>query len=310
MWLSGSVSSTINASDALISPQKYDALLELEKTQIKIKYIGEFSFREKKKLEQWIRSVGHSMTHIYGQLPLDEIYITFTPYREINEPVPFAKIMRGSTQGINFHVNPSKKLDDFINDWTAYHEFSHLMIPYPSDADLWFSEGLASYYQNIIMGRMRILSPIQAWQKIYDGFLRGSKDTKMFHFTLKQLSPTMRENSSFMRVYWTGAYYFLSVDIALRQQNQSLDTVLFDLQRCCLQSTKNWTALGLIKKMDQLSNTLIFSDQYRSIIDSYTLTGFESRFEALGLSRTNDTLFITPEQPVQLYQQIMTRPNH
>lgn len=316
MLLACSISTmTLQAAENPTAPRTPSSFIQLDNNRITIDYNGNFSPAEKAKLAQWLQSVTSAMTYTYGRLPLDTIYIELIPYRKTNEPVPFGKIVRWPQQGITFHVNPGKNLDDFINDWTAYHEFSHLMIPYPGDDDMWFSEGLASYYQNIIMGRAGILSPLQAWQKIYDGFVRGSKDTRMQHLTLKQLSPSMWENRSFMRVYWSGAYYFLSVDIALRQQHQSLDQVLSKLQRCCLQSKQSWTALSLINKMDQLSNTRIFSEHYQSIINSNQLSGFESNFDTLGLTLTNEKLAITakrdsiaPKQNNKLYQQIMSRP--
>ena len=55
-------------------------------------------------------------------------------------------------------VNPESSMQEITNDWTAFHELSHLLIPYRGHGDLWFSEGLATYYQNIIQARAGVLS--------------------------------------------------------------------------------------------------------------------------------------------------------
>ncbi len=262
-------------------------IIDIAGSQLAIVFNGHFLPAEQQKLLRWITHVAQASTSVYGRPPLTTITIQFIPTRTAKEPVPFGRINRGKQQGISFYVNPKYPLDAFINDWTAYHEFSHLMIPYPGDDDMWFSEGLASYYQNIIMGRTGIRPPLEAWQRLYAGFVRGANDTKMQHLNLKQLSPKMQESRSFMRVYWSGAYYFFSVDVALRKQQQSLDQVLSQLQRCCLLSKRNWTALQLIKKMDQLSATTIFSREYTKVIQSTALQGFESQFKTIGLEITN-----------------------
>ena len=242
-----------------------------------------FSAAQRQKLRQWITAVAKASTHVYGHLPLATTTIQFIAYRSSRGPVPFGTINRQAPQGIRFYVNPDHPLDAFINDWTAYHEFSHLMIPSPGDDALWFSEGLASYYQNIIMGRSGVYSPLQAWQRLYAGFVRGANDTKMQHLSLKQLSPRMRQTRSFMRVYWSGAYYFFAVDIALRKQQQSLDKVLAQLQQCCLDQRRDWTVLQLIDKLDELSGTDIFSREYAAVIHAKSLQGFEARFADIGL---------------------------
>jgi hypothetical protein len=282
-------------------------------TNFAITFKGDFTAEEQSLLTDWLKSVGASMTSVYGKLPLNTIIIEFIPYRKANEPVPFAKVIRWPHQGIAFYVNPSLPLSDFINDWTAYHEFSHLMIPYPGDDAMWFSEGLASYYQNLVMARADILSPVAAWQKIYAGFVRGANDNRRPDLTLGELSPKMWKNRSFMRVYWSGAFYFMSVDIALREKGSSLDAVLRDLQQCCLHKSQDWNVTQLIQTMDELSDSRIFSEQYQRSINNKQLAGFDSAFTQIGLAVEGDQLHSmssnSPQKPA-LYQEIMTQAIH
>ncbi len=295
------------------SDTRVETELAFNNSRFSITFKGDFSKAEQEKLTSWLKVVGDSMTSVYGRLPLESIIVEFIPYRKANEPVPFGKVIRWPKQGISFYVNPELPLDTFINDWTAYHEFSHLMIPYPGDNAMWFSEGLASYYQNLVMARAGVLSSLRAWQKIYDGFIRGSNDTKRQDLTLGELSPQMWQNRSFMRVYWSGAYYFMSVDIALRQQGSSLDKVLLDLQSCCLQRSKDWTVVELITTLDDLSDSRIFREQYQLSINSYQLQGFEPAFLEIGLTINNGQLSAPDQkagQKAPLFKQIMTQDIH
>ncbi|ARN75068.1 hypothetical protein [Oceanicoccus sagamiensis] len=289
------------------SDARSSSTISIDNTTFAVTFKGDFTEAERDKLTQWLKLVGQSMTTVYGRLPLNTIMVEFIPYRKANEPVPFGKVIRWPKQGISFYVNPAISLDRFINDWTAYHEFSHLMIPYPGDDAMWFSEGLASYYQNLVMARAGVLSPLAAWQKIFDGFVRGANDTKRQDLTLGELSPQMWQNRSFMRVYWSGAYYFMAVDIALREQGQSLDEVMLGLQQCCLHKSRDWTVTELIQTLDQLSHSRVFSEQYQQSINSKQLQGFEPAFNQIGLGLKGGKLYQMKTNKLGLSQQIMTQ---
>ena len=61
-----------------------------------------------------------------------------------SEPVPWANTVRSGEQAVEFYVDPSYDLSEFLADWTAPHEISHLSIPYVGRSNMWFSEGYAS----------------------------------------------------------------------------------------------------------------------------------------------------------------------
>lgn len=204
--------------------------------------------------------MGETITLLHGTLPRERIRIELTAYPS-GAAVPFARVKRGSPQGIEFFINPAQPLDEFIGDWTAYHELSHLFIPFPGIDDIWFSEGLASYYQNVLQYRTGLLTEEQAWQKLHDGFERGRNDDGDSELTLAELSPLMRKKHSFMRVYWSGALYFLEADLALRADSgagMSLDTVLREFGACCLERRRDWDGASIAAEFDRIAGTAIF----------------------------------------------------
>ena len=167
-------------------------------------------------------------------------------------------------------------------DWTATHEFSHLLIPYVSSRDRWLSEGLASYYQNLLRARDGRLSDQQAWQKLHDGFQRGERGTN--GGTLAEA--TRSGHGSIMRVYWSGAAMLLKADTRLRERTdnrQSLDSVLRALNKCCMEPGKRWKAWDLLEELDRLSGLSVFTDTYREHVHTDSFPDLGDIYDDLGL---------------------------
>ncbi len=227
----------------------------------------EFSAAEQQQLRDWLKHMGAAITTLHGQWPRDTIRIAFKAYRS-SGPVPFGRILRNRPEGILFYVNPARPLQEFVNDWTAYHEFSHLFIPYPGRADAWFSEGLASYYQNILQVRAGVLSADAAYDRYAAAFQRGADDNAHADLTLAELSAAMMQRRAFMRVYWSGALYFLEADLLLRaaEQPQTLDDVLRAYNRCCLPEGEERRARDLAAEFDRIAATDVFS----ALLQKYT----------------------------------------
>ena len=198
-------------------------------------------------------------------------------------PVPWAHTVRQtSPEGVAFHVNPARSLEEFVSDWTAVHEFSHLYIPYPGGRDIWISEGFASYYQNILMARAGVLSEKQAWQKLSDGFKRGMGDRNR-NVSLGDLSPNMRKKRAFMRVYWSGALYFLEADIKLRSVGNSLDNIVSEFSRCCRTNVRYWNGIKLARSFDEIAETHLFEPLFREYESEFQIRDYESILKKLGI---------------------------
>ena len=250
-----------------------------------IDWNGDYAQSERDKLKTWLVSTGETVTLLHGNLPRQTIRIELTAYPSSSSAVPFARILRREPQGIEFFVNPTRPLSEFIKDWTAYHELSHLFIPFPGDADIWFSEGLASYYQNVLQYRAGLLTEKQTWQKLHEGFIRGG-DATDDELTLAELSPRMRERGAFMRVYWSGALYFLEADVALRARSNgqvTLDSVLREFGECCLAQRRRWDGGRLAAEFDRIAASDIFRSLYASYADTTTIPDFEPVLAAAGV---------------------------
>ncbi|MBT8444914.1 MAG: hypothetical protein HKN81_06960 [Gammaproteobacteria bacterium] len=258
-----------------------------------IDWRGDYSADQQEKLRDWLSTVGQTVTLLNGRLPRDTIRIELTAYASAGEAVPFAMVKRRNPQGVEFYINPSQPLDAFVTDWTAYHELSHLFIPYPGNADVWFSEGLASYYQNVLQYRGGLLTEREAWQKLLNGFMRGRDDDRHRDMTLGELSPRMRTERAFMRVYWSGALYFLEADLAVREHSDGtarLDTILADYGECCLEARRRWNGRQIAREFDRLAGAEIFVPLFDRYAASMKIPDFRPALASAGVLLDRDTV--------------------
>ncbi len=258
--------------------------INLPSTNIQLEFQGYFSESQKQMLKGWVVEMAQSVTSIYGEFPLKRARVKLVRSYSWFEPVPWGEIQRWRSSRVVLHVNPSFSYEQIRSDWTAVHELSHLLLPYVGDSDSWFSEGLASYYQNIARAKSGLLTEQEAFQKLFHGFRRGEKNARNKPV---QLSLASKKRGNTMRIYWSGAAYFLNVDINLRKlsnNQQSLDSVLRLYRDCCLPNHRVTSLGSVISKLDELSKTEVFSSEYKKIIDSKQFPDYRESFAYLGIS--------------------------
>jgi hypothetical protein len=263
-----------------------------------IDWRGDFTAEQKHKIRDWVSSVGETVGLLHGSLPRPEVRMAMQPY-PARSAVPFARVLRDQPQGILFYINPDKPLDEFVSDWTAYHEFSHLFIPYPGYDDIWFSEGLASYYQNILQLRGGLLTRDETLERFIAAFKRGEDDDGHAELTLGELSAEMRERRAFMRVYWSGALYFMEADVLLRRQTElTLDDVLREFGECCLQQPGKWTGMRIASEFDRIAGEPLFVplyeryEQSKAIPDAAPILAAPEMDEILSAGEEIETLAV------------------
>ena len=246
----------------------------------------DFDTSEHKRLTEWVTYISDALANIFGHWPRHEWEIAITPAAAAgDDPIPWAQIHRNTVDRVDFFIAPRASLEELKHAWTGYHELAHLLIPYQGWGDSWFSEGLASYYQNIMQARNGILSEEETWQRIYDGFSRGRAETEFDGQSLEQVSKAMRVNGGYMRVYWSGAWYFLTIDVLLRRQPEkslSLDTALQQLNNCC--ADDSLSAIEIARRLDELNGVALFETLFNQARQSTRVPEFESIFTYLGIN--------------------------
>lgn len=249
-------------------------------------------------MADWISDAARMVASVYGRFPDPQIQVLIVPNARGNEPTPWAYVARGGAPAVHLFINQRRPLHEFFDDWTATHELSHLLLPFIDQDDAWLSEGVATYYQNVLRARAGKLTPQQAWTRMNAGFLRGRSEVP--DMTLAQATENMYRGSTYMRVYWEGAAIVLLADTRLRQLTggkQSMDTALAALHDCCLQTDKLWSARALLDKLDELTGTRVFSELYATHVGSREFPDLSATYRALGLGAGADGIVLTADAP-------------
>ncbi|NVJ64885.1 MAG: hypothetical protein HWE16_00230 [Gammaproteobacteria bacterium] len=253
-------------------------------SQIQLEFEGRFSDAQKQELSDWVEEMALAVANVYGEFPLDKARVKLVRSYSWREPVPWGEVKRRRGSKVVLHVNPDFSYAKLRADWTAAHEMSHLFLPYVGSDNKWFSEGLASYYQNIARGSVGLLTERETFQKLFHGFRRGERNAQRRPVRLSDASSSRGNN---MRVYWSGAAYFFNVDVKLRQESngkQSLATVLKQYKNCCLPNHSVTALWRVIDRLDRLSGTEIFTDEYQKIISSKQFPDYAETFQQLGIT--------------------------
>lgn len=222
---------------------------------------SDFGSEQRAQLQDWIRATDAAMQRLLGPLNYDYI-VHFNRHPGGNEPVPWAETDKGSGRRAIFHVDLRYSWEQLANDWTAPHELSHLMFPYLGERSRWFAEGIASYLQYQIMYAGHVLPWEQAINRYQQRFERARRVSDQRSI----VGQSDRGGGDYARLYWGGAAYFLEVDRRLWEQQQlRIADILARYRDCCYQP---WgiNADGLIRQLNQLSASRIFSQAYTATV--------------------------------------------
>jgi hypothetical protein len=241
---------------------------------------------------EWVQSTADTVKLVYGRFPNANAKIVVIPSTEnawgSDSPVIYGRVTRHDGETVELFIDPERPIEEFYTDWTATHEFSHLMLPLLSQRYRWISEGFASYYQNVLMSRAERYTPEFAWQRLHEGFERGRESRP-------DLSPNDAASAGIrharMKVYWSGAAIALMADITLRERSdgeESLDYVLGQLQSCCLPSTRRWSGPQLFEKLDTFVEAPVFMPLYRQYANDDGFPDLAPLLSDLGVSTNQD----------------------
>jgi hypothetical protein len=263
--------------------------IALEGGTLHVAVIGEHDRARRERLFAWLRRVAKAALSAYGHLALADVQVLVIPVGAQDEAVVFGQSTRGQGNALTLFVDPAHGDAEFNRDWVAVHELSHLFHPYLGDRGAWLAEGLATYYQNVLRARAGLLTPVQAWAALDDGFVRGRKRTRG-DSTLEAASGKMGD---FQRIYWSGTAYWLAVDVELRRASRdrlSVDEALRRFDACCLPSERSWAPDEFVAKLDALIGSDVFSKTFRVYRVRRDFPDLAALYAALGIRHDGDQL--------------------
>jgi hypothetical protein len=232
--------------------------LERPGGRLRIALLPPWNARERPRIEP----VVDALLLGYGRLPRPDAQLLALPLPGVREAAPWGQTTRGAAAAVQLFAGADAPQAALLEDWTATHELVHLMHPHLGPRGRWLSEGLASYWQNVLRARAGVLTPEQAWERLQAGLQRGRDERRCDGLTLVQASRRAGELRCYMRVYWSGAAYWLEADLALRARGDSLDALLRRYADCCLQRHDDLAPEDFVAQLDRLAEGDVFGARH------------------------------------------------
>ncbi|MEM8815109.1 MAG: hypothetical protein AAGE85_04740 [Pseudomonadota bacterium] len=298
-----------NASAAVAFGSFVDARRQVGGATLRIALMRAKRGRPRTELIDWAASAAGNVSLSYGRLPNPAPHVILVPLDGgRGSPVPFGRVIRDGGESIELFVRQNASLESLYADWTATHEFSHLMLPYLGSRNRWISEGFAQYFQNVLLARAGTYSSELAAQKLYEGFRRGQA-------SVPRLSPIAATRdggrAATMKVYWSGAVLALKADVELRRRSngtQTLDSVLEAFMHCCLPATRAWGGTELLEKLDELAGSPVFMPLYHRYGNAAGFPDYLPVFAELGIEVDRNRVELRDDAPLASLREAILAP--
>ncbi len=236
---------------------------------------------------RWLGAAATTAAQLHGRFPVPEALVAVVPVAG-GDDVAFGNVGRGGGSSVMLLTSRRATYDGLVEDWVPPHEFTHLSMPYVSRGDAWMSEGVATYYQEVLRARAGIQTPLEAWRAIDHGFASGREDGTGRSLEIE--SAQMYQTAAFRRVYWAGTAIALLADVALRREGHSLDEAIAGLPECCMVPKRTWSGREMADAFDRITGTEVYRHVADRWLTSHDFPEVAETFAFLGLARNDDGL--------------------
>lgn len=278
-----------------------DALIETIEVpggELQVKHLPNSSVTQREHTTLWLRDAAAATTMLNGSYPRPRTQVTMIPAGGGGRGALFGLVKRGGGFGIHLLVSQPIKDNMIDDDWIAVHEMSHLYLPFTIKPEIWFSEGIATYYQNVLRARAGQITPEQAWSNLRNGFELGR--TEFINRSLVDATEAMPREGIYLRVYWGGAAVALAADVELRRRSQqasSLDQALTELGQCCTARQRYYAVDDLLRILDEKVGGQTFQRIKDEMVEVPFYPDFEETWDWLGITFENGKAQFLPDAP-------------
>lgn len=163
----------------------------------------------------WISDATETVGKLMGTFPVSRAQIIVVSVPRAGTVVPFGMAFRAGGASVLLFVSSDATSEALAADWVAVHELTHLTLPYVQEADAWFAEGYATYYQEVLRSISGARTNASVREAIGAAFARARNAG-----TGRTLADETRERHAthaYTRVYWGGAAIMMLADIAYHE---------------------------------------------------------------------------------------------
>jgi hypothetical protein len=230
----------------------------------------------------WLTRAAQAASLPGARFPVPDAQVIVVPTSPSSFPIFFGHTGRSGGASIVLFLPTDVDSATLQADWIAVHEFSHLWHPFIRRQDAWLSEGIATYWQEVLRARAGLITREQVWQRLYEGAELGRRASQ----SLTEETRRMPHAHNYQIVYWAGAAIALMLDVELRAKSEgrvSLDVVLSRLRAQAEWYTRARTAHELLEAFDRIAALPVCSTLANRHMHG-ELPQLKSLFEQLGVA--------------------------
>ncbi|WP_233591621.1 hypothetical protein [Corallococcus sp. AB011P] len=179
---------------------------------LEVVLLGRFTHLSAGNLCTWIMEAAREVRTVRKTFPYPRVTVRLVPVPGKSTPGEFGMTLWSSPPSISILVGQDATVESFAKDWVAVHEMLHLTHPAFVPREAWLSEGLATYYTEIVRARSKRQTSEQTWRELTNGFARGQAAAGS-----RPMKEVVAEEGNYMGIYWTGALFALHLDVELRR---------------------------------------------------------------------------------------------
>jgi hypothetical protein len=223
-----------------------------------------------------------AVASVAGRFPRARVQIVVLPVPARDEAVPFGLVRRGGGPSVMLLVSERADFASIERSWVVTHELSHLLFPLIDRRDAWISEGLATYYQEVLRARAGLIDPREAFERLERGFARGRRASGAMPLELE--SARMGEAHNYQRIYWSGAAFALLVDVELRGRGTSLDALVTSMGHELWEPRGRWNGRALLGALERPLEAPRLTSLAADLEASTSFPDLDDAYDALGLT--------------------------
>lgn len=278
--------------------------LQIAGSSLELAMLDGLSNAQQAAIERWVNVQAGAVATLNGKLPRARIQLVVLPTGPSREPMRFGSMTRGGGASVGLLIASDFDEAKLMQDWVLIHELSHLLHPFVERDEAWLSEGIATYYQEVLRARAGLQSPETAWKRI----LNGSRQGESMQGNLERGAAEMYSTYRFAPVYWGGAAIMLLADVELRRQSngeRALDDALMELSSCCSVCTRPWASTEVADRIDRFARSSVMRDLIADVVRGARFPTLAALYAQLGLDEEGRP---TGDAPLSAVRDAIMRP--
>jgi len=250
------------------------------------------------RLRAWVLSAARAVTAYFGRFPVAWALILAVP-----QPAGVhGKAMGGGGAAVLLQIAPGANLGDPSVDWQAAHEMVHLAVPEMPRAQIWLTEGVATYVEPLARSLTGELRPASVWRDLMLGLPKGLPGPG---------DRGLDRTHTWGRTYWGGALFAFLADLEIHratQGRQSLATGLRGVLAAGGDARSFWSVERFIATFDASIERPILRGLYQRLALQPGKIDLPALWRQLGISLTGGEVTLDDGAPLAPIRRAMIGP--